>query len=170
MKVFKRIITLLFIILLYIGYFSAPSCEMDDNTETETLVKDSVIRKTISVEDDWTLFINAIAWVESRHKEDVINEQTNAVGYLQITPIYVDEVNRILKLNKSSMHYTLDDRFSKTKSIEMFHIHQQYHNPNYDKLKCLRQHLGAYSESYTKNVFSRYQYKLESYKIAHNIN
>lgn len=167
MKVFKRIITFVFIILLYVGYFSVPTQE---TKEVETFAQDTITtRNIISIEDDWNLFINAIAWVESRHKEDVINESTNAVGYLQITPIYVREVNRILELKKSTMRYSLDDRFSKTKSIEMFHVHQQYHNPNYDKLKCLRQHLGTYSESYTKEVFSRYQHKLANYEIAYSI-
>jgi len=73
------------------------------------------------------LLIKAIALRESTYKSDTINIKENAVGYLGIRPIMVAEVNRILKKNK----YTLKDRLSKKKSIEMFIIYQNYWNPKW---------------------------------------
>lgn len=65
---------------------------------------------------DMDLFIMAIAWVESKWIDDAVG-QTDDVGYLQITPICVADANRI-----SGNGYTLDDRLSREKSIEIFHI------------------------------------------------
>ena len=40
----------------------------------------------------------------------------------------VREVNRILKINKSSLKYTLDDRWNRKKSKEIFNIFITYYN------------------------------------------
>ncbi len=45
------------------------------------------------------------------------------VGILQITPICVKDVNRVLKLKKSKRRYTLEDRESVKKSFEMFKVY-----------------------------------------------
>ena len=62
--------------------------------------------------------IAAIIHVESRGDSMACNAGEDAVGVLQIRPIMVREVNRLLKENK----YTLADRWSKSKSIEMFNV------------------------------------------------
>jgi hypothetical protein len=50
------------------------------------------------------------------------------VGILQITPICVREVNRILGMQV----YSLSDRYSVKKSLEMFDIIQQHKNSQLD--------------------------------------
>jgi hypothetical protein len=55
-----------------------------------------------------------------------------AVGALQIRPIMVKEVNRILKLKKSNKRYQLNDRYNRRKSIEMFLIWKRFHHKNSD--------------------------------------
>jgi hypothetical protein len=62
--------------------------------------------------------LNAVMAVESNFDTMAYNEKENAVGVLQIRPIMVREVNRLLGENK----YTLKDRWNKTKSIEMFNV------------------------------------------------
>lgn len=76
--------------------------------------------------------IYKIAMIESGHNEMCVNSKENAVGLLQIRPIMVKEVNRILGTNK----YKLKDRFDKDKSIEMFKVYQGHYNPNYDYKKA----------------------------------
>jgi len=76
--------------------------------------------------------INMIAFVESGHDVKCVNLKENAVGLLQIRPIMVKEVNRILGKNK----FKLSDRFDKDKSIEMFKIYQKYYNPNFEYQKA----------------------------------
>jgi len=62
--------------------------------------------------------ITAIIQVESGGDTLAYNSKEDAVGCLQIRPIMVREVNRLL--GKDS--FTLKDRWSKVKSIQMFNI------------------------------------------------
>lgn len=75
--------------------------------------------------------IDAIIYVESRGDVNAYNAKENAVGCLQIRPIMLREVNRLLGYNK----YKLTDRWNKVKSIEMFNvIKQNTTNPTNEKL------------------------------------
>ncbi len=75
--------------------------------------------------------IDAIIYVESRGDVKAYNAKENAVGCLQIRPIMLREVNRLLGYNK----YKLEDRWNKAKSIEMFNIIKQHTtNPTNEKL------------------------------------
>ena len=62
--------------------------------------------------------LNAVMAVESNFDTMAYNEKENAAGVLQIRPIMVREVNRLLGKDK----YTLKDRWNKAKSIEMFNV------------------------------------------------
>ena len=62
--------------------------------------------------------LNAVMAVESNFDSMAYNAKENAVGVLQIRPIMVREVNRLLGEDK----YTLKDRWNKAKSIEMFNV------------------------------------------------
>ena len=62
--------------------------------------------------------LNAVMAVESNFDTLAYNAKENAAGVLQIRPIMVREVNRLLGENK----YTLKDRWSKAKSIQMFNV------------------------------------------------
>ena len=68
-----------------------------------------------------TKLIDAIMYVESRGDSMAYNRGEDAVGVLQIRPIMLREVNRLLGYDR----YNLKDRWSKAKSIEMFEIIRQ---------------------------------------------
>jgi hypothetical protein len=73
--------------------------------------------------------IQAILDVESSNGMNTYNPgEVEAVGILQIHPIMVREINRILGYEK----YQLSDRESDKKSIEMFLIYQNHYNPTMD--------------------------------------
>lgn len=72
--------------------------------------------------------LEALFFVESRNNDDAFNQSSNAAGCLQIRPIMVEEVNRILEKIGSDERYNLGDRFSRKKSIEMFTIWRLYHH------------------------------------------
>ena len=75
--------------------------------------------------------IEAIIYVESRGDTLAHNVSENAVGCLQIRPIMLREVNRLLGYNK----YKLADRWNKEKSIEMFNVIKEHTtNPTNEKL------------------------------------
>ena len=82
--------------------------------------------------------IQAMIMVESEGNDSAYHKGEKAAGCLQIRPIMVREVNRILEIQNSELEYTLEDRWSREKSIEMFHIVNGYHNKN-----------STYADSYT---------------------
>jgi len=59
-----------------------------------------------------------------------------SIGVLQIRPIMVREVNRILKLKGTDYRYKLKDRWDREKSIEMFLIWKEFHHSdsNYEEI------------------------------------
>ena len=80
--------------------------------------------------------VNAMIQVESRGNDSAIGDthlgSQYAVGVLQIRPIMVKEVNRILKLKGEKHRFKLKDRFSREKSIQMFVIWKEFHHKDSD--------------------------------------
>ena len=83
--------------------------------------------KTLKVTKPKSL-VDALILVESAGNEHAFNKKENAVGCLQIRPVMVREVNRILRNKKSSTRYTKKDRWDCGKSKEMFYIWRSYHH------------------------------------------
>ena len=79
--------------------------------------------------------ITAIATVESELNEKAVSG--DCVGYLQIRPLLIKECNNILKKKNSKKRYSLSDRFSKKKSIEMFYLIQEKFNPSHNVERAL---------------------------------
>lgn len=99
--------------------------------------------------------IDAIIYVESRGNTKAHNIKEDAVGCLQIRPIMLKEVNRLLGYNK----YKLADRWSKAKSIEMFNvIKENTKNPTNEKLA--RNWNGGWN-GYKKQSTLKYWYKVK---------
>ena len=84
---------------------------------------------------DLNRLITAIATVESELNEKAVSG--DCVGYLQIRPLLIKECNNILKKKNSKKHYSLSDRFSKKKSIEMFYLIQEKFNPSHNVERAL---------------------------------
>lgn len=96
---------------------------------------------------EWDKLIIALSIVESNQDSLIINH-LGATGLLQIMPIYVKDVNRILGYEKYKMSCAL----SATKSIEMFNIYQMYYNPNRDIHKAIQLHNPKAGEWYLNKV------------------
>ena len=90
--------------------------------------------------------VNALIFVESRGIEGAVGDThlgAPSIGVLQIRPIMVREVNRILKKKGASMRFNLQDRFNRDKSIWMFMIWKDYHHPNDNFEKIARNWNGG---------------------------
>jgi hypothetical protein len=75
--------------------------------------------------------VDAIIYVESRGDSTAYNSRENAVGCMQIRPIAVRECNRLVGFDS----FTLKDRWSVRKSIDMFNtIAAHTPNPTNEKL------------------------------------
>jgi len=102
--------------------------------------------------------ISAVSFVESRGNSLAYNEKEIARGHLQIRPVMKRHVNQI-----SNSNYTVSDCFDYTKSIEMFKIVMENHNPEYDIHEaCLiwngRGEDGKGNVEYYQDVLDRVHY------------
>lgn len=109
---------------------------------------------------DWNPVIDAIIEVESEGNAKAIDHSGRSCGILQITPVLVEECNRILKILKSTKRYVLGDRFSAAKSKEMFLLYQSFYNPQNDVEKAIRSWNGGIG--YTKRGTQKYFEKVMS--------
>lgn len=116
--------------------------------------------KEESSEFDWSPVIDAIIEVESEGKANAVDKSGKSCGIMQITPILVKECNRILELKKSKKRYTLKDRFSVSKSKEMFLLFQSFYNPKNSVELAIRSWNGGMH--YTKRGTQRYFEKVMS--------
>ena len=91
-------------------------CVEEDTTSVE------VVSSKTQTELNWNDFVSAVIYVESRGNDSAYNKSEEAVGCLQIRAIMVREVNRKLSIWNAPFRYTLDDRWDRQKSIEMFEI------------------------------------------------
>jgi len=74
--------------------------------------------------------LSALMFVESSYDDSAYNASEDAVGCLQIRKCMVNDVNRILRKQKSEIRYNYDDRWVRYKSVQMFKIYCRYYNLN----------------------------------------
>lgn len=106
---------------------------------------------------EWEYLIQALIMVESEGNALAVGK-TNDVGILQITPIYVREVNRILQQDI----YNLSDRTDIDKSLAMFEVYQEHHNPDKDIERAIKLHNPRAGQSYTNKVMNQFNQLIQS--------
>ena len=74
--------------------------------------------------------LSALMFVESSYDDSAYNASEDAVGCLQIRKCMVNDVNRILRKQRSEIRYNYDDRWVRYKSVQMFKIYCRYYNLN----------------------------------------
>lgn len=131
------IIALTFVTIFIFGQNMKLKDELKATTERLAEVEmklDDVKEQPLS---DWDMFTLALMKVESNYEPTAVSSK-GAKGYFQITPIYVEEVNRVHKTN-----YNYDEVVkSFEKSYEVFTLMQEAHNKEYDMGEALRLHNG----------------------------
>ena len=120
---------------------------------------------TIIKESD---LVSALILVESRGNDSAIGDRHivggEAVGALQIRPIMVREVNRILRIQKSDKRFTLRDRYDRSKTVEMFYIWKNFHHKTSDYETIARNWNGGpagYKRSSTLKYWKKVQKELD---------
>lgn len=104
---------------------------------------------------DWGRVLKAIATVESNGNPRAVSG--DQVGLLQIRPIMVKDCNRILEKRGSNKRYTLRDRYSASKSREMFVLYQSHYNPKGNVERSIRLWNGGsgYSINGTQSYYNK---------------
>jgi len=112
--------------------------------------------------------IDALIKVESRGNDSAIGDKhlvgNEAIGALQIRPIMVREVNRILKIQKSDKRFKMSDRWDRNKTIEMFLIWKEFHHSNDDFETIARNWNGGprgYKNPRTEKYWAKVQQELD---------
>lgn len=100
---------------------------------------------------DWEDFTRALIWVESRGDSKAVGSKDDT-GVLQITPVLLQDCNRILKTER----FTLEDRLDSLKSVEMFNIIQDHYNPQHDYHLALKIWNGKAPLSYHRKVMDKF--------------
>ena len=146
----KTLVTSLAVSGMCMLLFSGISAGRDNSQSKPTLPKhfnDTIFsakeaaKKKASIRTE--KLIQAMIQVESRDNDSAFCARENAAGCLQIRPIMVKEVNRILKRTGSNAMYTLADRWSRKKSLEMFYVWRNYHHKTSSAEKTARNWNGG---------------------------
>jgi len=127
------------LLILYVGIALIISTLFMNNTSINTPptpLPQCEIQDTIELpHDSIPLLINALIHVESSGKSDAVGDthlDSPSIGVLQIRPIMVREVNRILKKKDNKKRFKLKDRFDRNKSISMFMVWKNYYHKKSD--------------------------------------
>ena len=99
----------------------------------------------------WETTQLALILTESQMDSPAVGKD-NDLGILQITPIFVDEVNRLVGKDI----FTHQDALSPEKSLQMLAIYQEHKNPSHDTDKAIQLHNPkggyAYARKVKKNI------------------
>lgn len=109
--------------------------------------------------------ISAMINVESSGNDSAWNADERAAGCLQIRPVMVREVNRILKMQGLKKRYKLNDRWSRDKSIEMFYVWKEWHHPTCNDevvARCWNGGGNGYRMPATQHYWNKVQNYLDS--------
>tara|TARA_R100001377_G_C3154849_1_gene97610 strand:+ start:15 stop:530 length:516 start_codon:yes stop_codon:yes gene_type:complete len=135
MKVYTGIITFLGFTLVFVIWFSYFFPQPTLPTEGIPHNYNTIIIDTIEViEEDgirwYTIdtLLSAIMFIESSYNDSAYHKGEDAVGCLQIRQCMVNDVNRILKIQKSDLRFTYNSRWSRDSSIQMFEIYCNHYN------------------------------------------
>jgi len=138
------------------GYFADdPTLKPEGEMRIESVYVEPIIVSNIEYN-----VVEAMIQVESAGKDSAYNVSEDAVGCLQIRPIMVREVNRILRKQGDTLRYRLKDRWNREKSLEMFHVWREYHHPNSTDEVIARNWNGG-PRGYKKQSTTRYWEKVQ---------
>ena len=166
----RKLSLLLLIVLTSSTYYVTPKVELVNVPTKEVSIELEVAKpdlKIVQPTRDLTPLIDALMWVESRCDTSAYCKREDAVGVLQIRPIMLREVNRILDLKGSSTIYTLEDRWNRDKSIQMFNVIANYYHEtsSYEKIaRCWNGGPKGLQKKQTQKYWRKVQKRLKKYE------
>ena len=134
------------IIMGTVSFVSYPKEEKTVREIVKPLILEPMEIEEVIVSPPIEPLIEALIMVESLGNDSAIGDghmEEPSVGVLQIRPIMIKEVNRILELKGTDYKFNRKDRFSREKSIEMFMIWYEFHHKDSDYEKISRSWNGG---------------------------
>ena len=130
--------------------------------QPETPIKAPV--EAVERRTDIEQLITALIAIESNGDDSAIGDGGLAVGCLQIHPIMVRDINRILGRQYINCAYIYKDRHSRTKSIEMCKIYFGHYcrdMSNEHKARCWNGGPNGWKKESTKPYWAKVKARLE---------
>lgn len=141
------IVCLYTIAILALGFIIGAKAFKADSP-TDSAQAQTSVDTTLS---EWETTQLALILTESQMDSLAVGK-ANDLGILQITPIFVDEVNRLVGKDQ----FTHQDALSPEKSLQMLDIYQEHKNPTHDTDKAIQLHNPqggyAYARKVKKNI------------------
>ena len=155
----KLTLSKIFFFLIFIFSFPMISCERANNIGFRNLrIKPIETKRVVRVPQKVVI---GMIQVESNGNDSAYNKSEEAVGCLQIRPIMVREVNRILKKQGKEHRFKMKDRWDRNKSLDMFWVWKDYHHPNSEDEVIARNWNGG-PNGYIKKSTEKYWEKVSS--------
>jgi len=161
----KKIVIVLTMLLGVLVIESSTLSDYDANADAFKSLKEQI--EYVRREERKQAIIEAIIHVESRGNEKTWHPIERAAGCMQIRPIMVREVNRLVGYKK----YTLNDRWSREKSVEMFIDYQNKVNPSWGAEKAAKLWNGGINgmrKKSTEKYWKKIKEELHRKKISSN--
>ena len=101
------------------------------NATISNFCEDTITIKEYQQIDSVDHLLESMILVESNGDSLAVGDihmNTPSIGLLQIRRVMVKEVNRILEKQGSMLRYSYSDRWSATKSVEMYYIWKEFHH------------------------------------------
>lgn len=149
---------------LVVNYGLSKELRAAREEQTVSLVNERHVVVEAASQTDWDAFITALAWVESRW-DDNAESPKQAVGYLQITPVLVEDANRIV----GKEMFTLDGRYDRKESIRLFNVIMDNYNPEHDMQFALKLWNPYSKVSYHRAVMRKYNELARSRNLVSKI-
>ena len=155
----KLVLSKIFFFLIFIFSFPMISYERANNIGFRNLrIKPIETKRVVRVPQKVVI---GMIQVESNGNDSAYNKSEEAVGCLQIRPIMVREVNRILKKQGKEHRFKMKDRWDRNKSLDMFWVWKDYHHPNSEDEVIARNWNGG-PNGYIKKSTEKYWEKVSS--------
>ena len=130
-------------------------CPLPPDAISDTLIEDPIPEISDRL-------VHAMINVESRGDDSAYCESEKAVGCLQIRPIMLREVNRLLRRSGNEERFSLTDRWSREKSIEIFDTWRSLSHPN-DSDEIVARCWNGGPKGWKRKATDRYWEKVTAY-------
>lgn len=107
-------------------------------------------------------FISSIIQVESRGRDNAKSRDGSA-GPMQIKPVLVKDINRILSHRGDSIRFSMQDRFNRDKSIQMFWIYQSFYGNKHDSFETMARRWNGGPMGHVKKSTNKYWKKVNKH-------
>ena len=147
------------VFLLLCVYFYGPS------EASEPSMSDSVVCEIIPREDsltEWDMFTLALIGVESTFDSTALSDK-DARGFLQLTSVWVDEVNRLCATS-----YSYEDAWRTERAVELYELMQDHKNPGRDLETAIRLHNPRAGRWYARRIYRELE-KVRAYEKVRKI-